>query len=63
MDIYPWHDSTLRHWTDAADAGTLSHALLVHGGEGTAFREWAELWAKRGYAAIAMDLAGCGRDP
>jgi cephalosporin-C deacetylase-like acetyl esterase len=32
--------------------------VLVHGGGGTAFREWAELWAKRGYAAIAMDLAG-----
>lgn len=33
--------------------------VLVHGGGGTAFKEWAELWAKRGYAAIAMDLAGC----
>ncbi len=32
--------------------------VLIHGGGGTAFREWAELWAKRGYAAIAMDLAG-----
>jgi len=36
--------------------------VLVHGGGGTAFREWVELWAKRGYAAIAMDLAGCGLD-
>ncbi len=34
--------------------------VLVHGGGGTAFKEWAELWAQRGYAAIAMDLAGCG---
>lgn len=32
--------------------------VLIHGGGGTAFKEWAELWAKRGYAAIAMDLAG-----
>ena len=32
--------------------------VLVHGGGGTAFPEWAELWAKRGYAAIAMDLGG-----
>jgi dienelactone hydrolase len=32
--------------------------VLVHGGGGTAFSEWAEIWAKRGYAAIAMDLAG-----
>ena len=34
--------------------------VLVHGGGGTAFANWAMLWAKRGYAAIAMDLAGCG---
>jgi dienelactone hydrolase len=36
--------------------------VLVHGGGGTAFSEWAQLWAQRGYAAIAMDLAGCGPD-
>jgi dienelactone hydrolase len=34
--------------------------VLVHGGGGTAYKEWAEMWAKRGYAAIAMDLGGCG---
>jgi dienelactone hydrolase len=34
--------------------------VLVHGGGGTAFKEWAELWAKRGYVALAMDLAGRG---
>lgn len=34
--------------------------VLVHGGGGRAFKQWAELWAKRGYAAIAMDLGGCG---
>ena len=32
--------------------------VLVHGGGGTAFPEWAWLWARRGYAAIAMDLSG-----
>ena len=36
--------------------------VLVHGGGGTAFKEWAKLWALRGYAAIAMDLAGCGSE-
>jgi dienelactone hydrolase len=36
--------------------------VLVHGGGGTAFREWVTLWAKRGYAAIAMDLAGSRPD-
>lgn len=34
--------------------------LLLHGGGGGAFRAWAEHWAKRGYVAIAMDLAGNG---
>lgn len=32
--------------------------VLIHGGGGTAFAEWTFLWAKRGYAAIAMDLSG-----
>lgn len=36
--------------------------VLIHGGGGTAFPQWAELWAKRGYAAIAMDLSGCRSD-
>ena len=34
--------------------------LLVHGGGGKAFREWAEHWAQRGYIALAMDLSGNG---
>ncbi|HET6406816.1 MAG TPA: prolyl oligopeptidase family serine peptidase, partial [Chthoniobacteraceae bacterium] len=32
--------------------------VLVHGGGGTAFAKWTEIYAKRGYAAIAMDLGG-----
>lgn len=34
--------------------------LLVHGGGGKAFKEWAEHWARRGYVALAMDLSGNG---
>ena len=34
--------------------------VLVHGGGGMAFPNWVKLWASRGYAAIAMDLAGNG---
>ncbi|NOX99186.1 MAG: prolyl oligopeptidase family serine peptidase [Verrucomicrobia bacterium] len=34
--------------------------VLVHGGGGAAFKEWVEIWVKRGYVAIAMDLAGKG---
>lgn len=33
--------------------------VLVHGGGGTAFHDWVELWVSRGYAAIAMDTSGC----
>ena len=46
----------------ATAEGKLPAMVLVHGGGGTAFKEWAELWAKRGYIAIAMDLAGHGPD-
>lgn len=37
--------------------------VLIHGGGGTAFRVWAMAWAKRGYAAIAMDLGGSSPAP
>ncbi|MDB5391287.1 MAG: Acetyl xylan esterase (AXE1)/PhoPQ-activated pathogenicity-related protein [Planctomycetaceae bacterium] len=36
--------------------------VLIHGGGGKAFPEWAKLWADRGYVALAMDLAGKGAD-
>ncbi len=42
--------------------GPFPAMLCVHGGGGKAFREWADLWAKRGYVALAMDLAGKGPD-
>ncbi len=46
----------------AAVPGSPRHPamVLVHGGGGTAFKDWAEHWAKRGYVALAMDLAGHG---
>lgn len=42
--------------------GPFPAMLLVHGGGGKAFAEWATLWAERGYCALAMDLAGHGPD-
>ena len=51
------------HDDDAPSSGRKVPAMvLVHGGGGTAFKEWVELWAHRGYAAIAMDLSGRGPD-
>lgn len=44
----------------ATGDGPFPAMLLVHGGGGKAFREWAEHWAQRGYVALAMDLAGHG---
>ena len=43
-----------------ASGKKLPAMLLVHGGGGKAFREWAEHWAQRGYIALAMDLSGNG---
>jgi dienelactone hydrolase len=38
--------------------GKVPAMVLVHGGGGSAFSDWAKLWTSRGYAAIAMDLCG-----
>jgi len=41
---------------------TVPGMVCVHGGLGRAFKQWVALWNARGYAAIAMDLNGCGPD-
>lgn len=42
--------------------GPFPAMVLLHGGGGKAFAEWAKLWAARGYVALAIDLAGHGPD-
>jgi len=42
--------------------GKVPAMVLIHGGGGKAFPEWVKRWTKRGYAALAMDLAGKGPD-
>lgn len=66
----PYHNSSQQVFAWYATPGTitgnksLDHHLpgvvLVHGGGGAAFKEWAIMWARKGYAAIAMDLRGNG---
>lgn len=38
--------------------GQLPGVVLVHGGGGTAFREWVERWNARGFAAISIAVEG-----
>jgi len=65
----PFHGRPTRvfaYYAAPEGAGRPAPAMvLVHGGGGTAFPEWARMWAARGYAALAMDLGGCGpnREP
>lgn len=42
--------------------GKVPAILCIHGGGGKAFKEWVEMWVKRGYAAISMDFGGMGPD-
>jgi cephalosporin-C deacetylase-like acetyl esterase len=59
----PWNGKPTRvfAWLARPEGrGPFPGLVLVHGGGGKAFADWAEYWAKRGYVAIAMDLAGCG---
>lgn len=44
---------------DNPDGRKLPAMVLVHGGGGSAFAEWAAYWVRRGYAVIAMDLCSC----
>jgi cephalosporin-C deacetylase-like acetyl esterase len=56
--VYARYASPRTLGVDTTDGKKYPAVVLVHGGGGHAFPQWAELYAKRGYAAIAMDLAG-----
>ncbi len=60
-DGLPWKGKPTQvfAWVGLPKAeGKVPAMVLVHGGGGTAFADWAKLWTGRGYAAIAMDLCG-----
>jgi dienelactone hydrolase len=59
----PYHGKPTRvfaYYARPEGKGPFPAVVLVHGGGGKAFRDWAEHWAARGYCALAMDLAGNG---
>ena len=58
-EVFAFYASPITVGDAATDAGQkFPGVVLIHGGGGTAFAEWTWLWARRGYAAIAMDLSG-----
>jgi dienelactone hydrolase len=57
-DVFAFYATPGSISQDASKDKNLPAVVLIHGGGGTAFPEWVQLWAKRGYAAIAMDLSG-----
>lgn len=61
-EVFAYYASPATLAGEVSSDKTFPAVVLVHGGGGTAFRDWAMLWAQRGYAAIAMDLAGHGGD-
>lgn len=64
----PWQGKTTRIFSYLSRPAEASKEqpgpamLLVHGGGGKAFKDWADHWAQRGYIALAMDTSGQGAD-
>jgi dienelactone hydrolase len=60
--VFAWYGVPSKDTAPGAPApdaeGRWPAMVLVHGGGGTAFRDWVQLWNRRGYAALAMDTCG-----
>lgn len=50
--VFAWYGVPERH------DGKMPAVVLVHGGGGTAFKEWVRRWNAHGFAALAMALEG-----
>ncbi|MEY3894487.1 MAG: Arylsulfatase [Verrucomicrobiota bacterium] len=62
FDALPWQGKPTRVFAwlgiPKTDAAKVPGVVLVHGGGGTAFKEWVESWNKRGFAAISIAVEG-----
>ena len=56
--VFAYYASPATLGIDKTPGKKFPAVVLVHGGGGNAFDQWVNVYAKRGYAAIAMDLAG-----
>ncbi|MBL9142980.1 MAG: prolyl oligopeptidase family serine peptidase [Verrucomicrobiaceae bacterium] len=57
-EVFAFYASPITLGNEVKPGAKFPGVVLIHGGGGTAFADWVHLWAKRGYAAIAMDLNG-----
>ncbi|MCX6972431.1 MAG: acetylxylan esterase [Verrucomicrobia bacterium] len=61
-DALPWKGKPTRvfAWLGLPEkrAGKVPAVVLMHGGGGTAFKEWVKLWNDRGFAAIGIAIEG-----
>ena len=57
-EVFAFFASPLTLGVEVKPGTKFPGVVCIHGGGGTAFADWVHLWAKRGYAVIAMDLNG-----
>ncbi|NDV62066.1 prolyl oligopeptidase family serine peptidase [Puniceicoccales bacterium CK1056] len=62
FDALPWHGRPTKvfAWIGIPESAgdKLPGIVLVHGGGGTAFREWVKKWNNEGFAAISIAVEG-----
>lgn len=57
-NVFAYFSTPARLQRKPESESDLPGIVLLHGGGGTAFSHWVQMWVDRGYAAIALDLGG-----
>ena len=67
FDALPWKGKPTRVFAwlglPAKRTGKVPGIVLVHGGGGTAFKEWVQKWNEHGFAAISIAVEGQTDEP